>query len=71
MSCPEYIALFRTSPEKCLDPTDEFIRFGLEEGSDESKADAKEERLTKRFAELDARRLEQVGRWKPRDLLDD
>lgn len=71
ISCPKYIALFKSNRLACLDPTDEYDRFKREEGGDDAKAEAKEDRLSKRFAELDTRRLEQVGRWKPRDLLDD
>lgn len=70
-TCPKYIELFKTDRAKCLDPTDEYIRWKRDEDSPEAKADAKELRLATRFAELDSKRVEQVERWQPRDLLDD
>lgn len=71
LSCPDYIALYKADSAKALDPEAELIRFNAEENSDEARAEAKGERLTRRFAELDARRIEQTERWKPKDLLAD
>ncbi len=71
VTCSEYIALYKRDKAQCLDPTDEYVRWSQNENSDESRAEARTDRLSKRFAELDAKRLEQVGRWKPRDLLED
>lgn len=71
LHCPDYIALYKSDPDKCLDPESEYLRWRTEDQSVEARAAAKEERLAARFAENDSRRLEQADRWKPRNLLDD
>lgn len=71
MSCPDYLKLFKESPEKALDPEAEHRRWNEEENSDEARAEAKDVRLQKRFAELDAKRDEQTTRWStPPSILD-
>jgi hypothetical protein len=71
LSCPEYIELYKRTG-RALTPEEEFVRWSNEENDPESRAAAKDERLSKRFAELDTAREVQSARWqKPRDILED
>jgi len=63
MQCPRYLELYKSNPAAALDPRAEFDRFKREEDSPEARAVAKDERLAKRFAELDTRRVAQTERW--------
>ncbi len=69
-SCPDAARLYRTDPTKVLDPADEYTRFKLDRGSQESKDEARSERLEKRFAAMDVQRQRQLDRFQPKDVLD-
>jgi hypothetical protein len=72
VTCPDFIRVYRENPAKALNPREEFDRWNAEENSPEARAEAKDLRLTARFAALDQRRMEQSERWqKPKDPLDD
>lgn len=72
LTCPDYLEVFKSDPAKALPPEEEWVRWQNEDNSDEARAVAKEIRLTKRFAEMDAKREAQSERWqKPKDILDD
>lgn len=43
MSCPQYVALFQSEPQRCLDPEDEYVQHKAWLGSEEGQA-AREER---------------------------
>jgi len=71
VSCPDYLKLFKTTPERALEPAAEFVRWQAEDNTKEQRAEAKDTRLAKKFAELDQRRVNQVARWvTPPDILD-
>jgi hypothetical protein len=65
-SCPEYAVLYRTSPEKALDPEEEMEKFRLfkqsEEGQD-AKADMRAERLDQWTAFQETKAEQALGRW--------
>jgi hypothetical protein len=64
MTCPEYISLYRENPGAALTPEKEYERYKMQEGSDENRAEAKEERYAG-YRERANRRLEkQAARWK-------
>jgi hypothetical protein len=72
VTCPDFIALYKSDPSKAINPRQEYDRWSREENSAEARAEAKDARLSTRFAELDRRRMEQSERWqKPKDPLDD
>jgi hypothetical protein len=72
MTCPAYLEVYKQDPTRALDPRAEFDRWKLDEDSPESRAVAKDARLAKRFADLDARREVQTERWaRPKDILAD
>lgn len=58
MSCSEYVALFKTTPDDCLDPEDEYVKHRQWLESEEGQA-AREERreiVTQRAREAGDRR---------------
>lgn len=71
LNCPEFSELFRSDPDRCLDPADEYIRFREEEDVPEERAARRDERLKERFAEMGRLQDAQTRRWQtPVDILD-
>ncbi len=72
LGCPEYLALFRKTPERCLDPAAEHARFKAEDDTSEARAERRDQRLSDRFAEMDRLASIQAARWRqPKDILED
>lgn len=72
MTCPDYLALYLSEPDRCLDPEAEHHRYRTEDNTSEARADRRDLKLQQRFAEMDRRQSTQVDRWKrPKDLLED
>lgn len=70
-SCPDYLALYRTSPEKALSPEDEMKRWSEVTSSDEyqeAKAAEKDERYAGYRANNERRVEQQASRWKSRQF---
>lgn len=71
LTCPDYLALYRESPERCLDPEKEQARH-RDEDTVEARAALRDQRLRVRFAEIDTVYQRQAQRWKtPPDILAD
>lgn len=71
LGCAEFAELFRNNPERCLDPAAEYERVKAQDTSD-TRALARERRMTDRFAALEARTAHQAARWRrPPDILED
>lgn len=72
ISCPEYTALFKEDPSRALNPREEYDRWQIEENNPEARAEAKDKRLSVRFAKVEKQRATQDVRWatKP-SILDD
>ncbi len=71
LECPDYLALFREDPARCLDPESEQARYRAADTA-ESRAEKRSERLSVRFAEIDEVYQRQITRWaKPPDILAD
>lgn len=71
LTCPQYLELFRTQPERCLDPAAEHDRH-KEQNTSEARAAQRDIRLRARFAEMERQQNIQGQRWrKPKDILDD
>lgn len=70
VGCAPLAEMYRNNPSGVLSAHDEFARWKAEEDNPEVRADNKSERLGKRFAEVDRRRLEQTERWNVPDILD-
>ncbi len=72
LECAEFASLYRSSPERCLDPAAEYERVRNQEDTSETRARARDLRMADRFAELDRRSAVQTARWhKPQDILED
>lgn len=72
LTCQKYITLYATSPQRCLDPEAEYIRYQTEDNSPEARAERRDARLRERFSHLDAAAARQAQRWQiPKDILDD
>lgn len=72
LTCPEYLKRYREHPESCLDPGAEFVRFKTEDDTSEARAERRDQRLQKRFADMDEQHARQAQRWqRPKDLLED
>lgn len=71
VQCPSFAALYRTDPERALDPEAEEERWQRTEGSEEARIAARDERLEALRARLARQRLDQADRWRtPKGLLD-
>lgn len=72
VTCPSYLALFKTDASKALSPEAEYLRWKEEEDNEDIRAERKDVRLQERFADMDRRRELQKDRWTPPpDLLAD
>jgi hypothetical protein len=66
-TCPEYISLFKSEPEKCLDPEDEYRRHQQFLKTDDAQVAKDEARQTKHdaYRANNAAKIEQAKeRWK-------
>lgn len=70
LACKHYLDLFRSSPEQAREPEAEYVRFKTEDSAGEA-AKRRDERLRKRFAEMDKIQSFQATRWNVKDILDD
>lgn len=71
LTCPDYLALYRADPEKCLGPEAEHQRH-KQENTSEAQAERRDRRLGDRYDEMDRLREKEVARWrKPDDLLEE
>ncbi len=72
LGCVEYLALHRTTPERCLDPEADYLRHKQETDTPEARARRRDSRLRERFQDLDEQYDRQQKRWAtPADFLDD
>jgi len=72
MNCASYLDLFRSHPERALEPKAEYDRWRREDMSPEAKDQRKAKRLAGTFARLDRERDKQARRWEtPPDPLED
>lgn len=72
LDCPAYAQLFREHPERCLDPVAERLRYKAEDDTSEARAERRDVRLQRRFAEMDEQFLVASARWRPpADILAD
>lgn len=72
LDCSDYLALFRQSPQRCLDPDAEHARYKAEEDNSTARAKRRDRRLQDRFAELERQASIQATRWQqPKDILED
>lgn len=71
LSCEDYSALFKTDPERCLDPHAEYLRYKREDDTFEARAVRRDVRLQRRFAEMDRLHSQQAARWRRPDLLEE
>lgn len=70
-TCPDYIALYYSEPDQCLDPVAEY-RKHREADTFEARAERRNERLHERFAEMERLHSIQVARWRtPKCILDE
>jgi hypothetical protein len=70
--CPDYLRLYRESPEKALEPEAEYLRWKADDTVADVRAQQKDLRLQARFKALDEKRALQVERFAaPPDPLDD
>ena len=70
LTCQEFLDLFRTDSTKALDPEKDYAQFKDEENSSEARAERRDQRLRKRFAEMEHHQSLQTARWKTVDFLD-
>ena len=70
LTCQEFLELFRTDPNKALDPEKDYALFKNEENSSEVRAERRDQRLRKRFVEMEHLQSLQTARWKTPDFLD-
>lgn len=72
LECSRFMELFRTSPDKALDPVAEHIRWQASGLKQRAVEEARDERLGSRALELDEARRDSIRRWKkPPDPLAD
>jgi hypothetical protein len=72
LACQEYAALHQVAPEKCLGPDEEYARYKAQDDSPDARAERRDERLQRRFAELDQQQQMEARRWQPEpDILAD
>lgn len=72
LTCPSYLTLFRTEPERCLDPASEQQRYKTHEDTSQARAARRDTRLRHRFAEMDRHQSMQAQRWRtPKDILEE
>lgn len=70
-TCEPYLALYRTDPANCPTPAEEYRRHRTEDATPEARALAREQRLTRRFAELNRHQAASTVRWAtPPDILE-
>lgn len=70
--CPDFLAVFRENPERCLHPAAEYARFKAEDDTSEARAERRDQRLRHRFAEMERLAAIQAARWqRPKDILED
>lgn len=69
-TCPAYLDLYLTEPQRCLSPSAEARRHRTADTA-QARAQRRDLRLRHRFAELDQQVRTQIDRWRtPPDLLD-
>lgn len=69
LTCLEYLALYRTSPENCLDPETAYQRHRQE--TSQARAERRDQRLG-RYEAIDRQHELEAARWKtPADILED
>ena len=72
LTCHEYLALFRQSPQRCLDPQAEHERYKTEDDTSEARAARRDQRLKSRFVKLDGQQRFAARRWQQlKDILED
>ena len=55
MTCPQYLHLYATTPDRCLDPRREYQRHRAYTSTTAGAAARRDDRLRHRFAQLDHR----------------
>lgn len=68
--CPDLAKMYQSGTD-ILTAEQEYERWKREEDNPDVRAAAKDVRLTKRFAEMDAKREAQSQRWTAPDILGD
>jgi len=63
LECSEFDELYRTSPEKALDPVAEHIRWQASGLKQRAVEEARDDRLGNRALELDEARRRSIRRW--------
>lgn len=72
LTCPDFLALYRSEPGRALDPEAEHQRHRLENDTSEARAQRRDLKLRARFAEMERRQALSTDRWRqPKDLLED
>lgn len=71
MTCPHYIELYHSEPDRCLDPEAEYERYRTDDDTSEARAERRGLRLQHRFTELTSFHARQARRWQPKDILED
>jgi hypothetical protein len=72
VTCTAYAELFSHSPDECLDPGADYLRYRATTDTPDARAQRRDDRLRGRFAELDRHQAVSVARWRtPPDILDD
>jgi hypothetical protein len=72
LTCEPYLRLYQSDPHSCPDPAAELARYRVRSNTFESRALARDQRLSSRFAALDRHQTRQAARWAtPPDLLAD
>lgn len=71
VDCVDYATLFRTDPDRCLTPAEEYERYRREETSAVARAEQRGDRLAARFREINRHQAATTARWqRPRDILE-
>jgi hypothetical protein len=68
--CEKYAALYKSDPELCLPPEEDFVRRRAEAQDPELRSARREARLNLIFAEVDRRRQQETDRFRSKaDML--
>jgi hypothetical protein len=65
------MTLFRTDPDRCLAPAEEYARYRRDETSAMARAEQRGDRLMIRFRDINRQQAVAVTRWqRPPDILE-
>lgn len=71
VDCVDYVTLFRSDPDRCLTPAEEYVRFRHEDDSAVARAEQRGTRLAARFREINRHHAVSTARWlRPPDILE-